>query len=216
MIEKEEFRKSIEEAIKNSKKRRFVQTVELILKLKDLDMRRPENRIRAEVELPRGRGKDVKIAFIGEGLLLEKAKELLGPENVYDKEQIEQMAKEKKRNLKKLAKRYYWFIIKADLLRQMAPLIAPVLGPRNKIPKPVATPEQLEAMVKHLQRTVRVDSKRNPVLQLPIGTEVMSLDDLAENAYAAYSALVSRLPNKEYNVEHVYVKLTMGPAIRVR
>jgi large subunit ribosomal protein L1 len=216
MIEKEEFRKSIEEAIKNSKKRRFVQTVELIMKLKDLDMRRPENRIRAEIELPKGRGKNVKIAFIGEGLLLEKAKELLGPENVYSKEQIEQMAKEKKRNLKKLAKRYYWFIIKADLLRQMAPLIAPILGPRNKIPKPVATPEQLESMVNLLKRTVRVDSKRNPVLQLPIGTEAMSLDDLAENAYAAYNALVAKLPNKEYNVEHVYVKLTMGPAIRVR
>ncbi|NPA85868.1 MAG: 50S ribosomal protein L1 [bacterium] len=216
MLSKEDFRKALEEAINSAKKRRFVQSVELLMKLKDIDMRRPENRIRAEVELPKGRGKEVKIAFIGDGILAEKAAELLGKENVYTKEQIEKLAKEKKRNLKKLAKRYYWFLIKADLLRVLAPLIAPVFGPRNKIPKPVATPEQLESMVERLRKTVRVDSKRNPVLMLPIGTETMNLDDLAENAAAAYSQLVALLPHKEQNVEHVYVKLTMGPAVRVK
>jgi len=57
--------KSIQSLIEKSKKRRFKQTVELIINLKkEYDLNKSENRFTEYVELPKGRGKKIKIAKI--------------------------------------------------------------------------------------------------------------------------------------------------------
>ncbi|MEK6976930.1 MAG: 50S ribosomal protein L1, partial [Candidatus Hydrothermarchaeota archaeon] len=53
--------KAVEGLKTSSPKRKFRQSVDLALTLKELDMSKPENRINEELVLPNGRGKEVKV-----------------------------------------------------------------------------------------------------------------------------------------------------------
>lgn len=215
-LEKENFEEAVKKAIENKKERKFEQSLEMIITLKNIDLKKPENRVKLQITLPKGRGKELPIALIADTLIYEKGKELLGQENVYTKEDILKLHEQGKNKLKKLAKKYYWFIIKADLMKTLGPVIMPVLGPRSKIPQVVAVEQQLEPMINKLKNTIRVNSKMNPLLQAPIGTEKMSPEDLTENAIHVYRTIVDSLPQKELNVGKVYLKFSMSPSVEVK
>ena len=73
-MNKEQLQKAIEEVRKNSTKRNFKQSFDLIINLKNLDLKKPEHQIELFIPLPNSKGKPVKIcAFIGPELL-EQAK----------------------------------------------------------------------------------------------------------------------------------------------
>lgn len=55
-LNKELLIKKIKEAVEKGKKRRFKQSVELIVVLRGIDLNKPENRINLLVELPHPRG----------------------------------------------------------------------------------------------------------------------------------------------------------------
>ena len=46
----------IEDALKSDKERKFVETIEVAINLRDVDLQNPQKRINAEVALPHGRG----------------------------------------------------------------------------------------------------------------------------------------------------------------
>ena len=52
VVQREALLKKIDEALKSGKKRRFRQSVELIVVLRGIDLSKPENRINLLVELP--------------------------------------------------------------------------------------------------------------------------------------------------------------------
>ncbi|MEM4765993.1 MAG: 50S ribosomal protein L1, partial [Nitrososphaerota archaeon] len=57
--------KAMEKARQAGKPRNFKQSIELIVNLQDIDLKKPENRIYEVVELPHGRGgKPAKICLI--------------------------------------------------------------------------------------------------------------------------------------------------------
>ncbi|HIJ16791.1 MAG TPA: 50S ribosomal protein L1, partial [Thermoplasmata archaeon] len=57
-----------------SKKRNFVESVELAVNLKDIDLSNPKNRIQEEIMLPKGRGRQVKVGVFGSSEMAMKAK----------------------------------------------------------------------------------------------------------------------------------------------
>lgn len=57
-----------------SKKRNFIQSVELLINLRDIDPKKPEGKIQEAVELPYPVGKLGKICVIASGELAFKAK----------------------------------------------------------------------------------------------------------------------------------------------
>src|SRR5664280_1974665 len=71
---KQEILEAVKKAKEESKPRNFTQSVDVVITIKDLDVKKPENRIEEEVFLPNGRGKDVSIVFIAEGELALQAK----------------------------------------------------------------------------------------------------------------------------------------------
>jgi hypothetical protein len=68
-------RSSIEvvtEALGKSPERKFSETVEVAINVKDLDLTVPKNRLEDEIPLPNGRGKTVKVAVFGSPELCQK------------------------------------------------------------------------------------------------------------------------------------------------
>jgi large subunit ribosomal protein L1 len=204
---------AVKEAKARAKPRNFTQTVEMAVNLKDIDLRKPENRFKLEVVLPHGRGKEPKIAVIADGAVAEAAKKL--GLDVISGEQLEELAKSP-REARKLAKRYDFFIAAAPLMPKIGKYLGRYLGPRNKMPQVVPpTMTNLEPIVARLKKTVRIQLKNNPVIHAPIGTEDMDDEKLAENAEAVLNAIINKLERGENQIKSVYIKTTMGPAVKV-
>ncbi len=204
---------AVKEAKARAKPRHFTQTVELAVNLRDIDLKKPENRFKLEVVLPNGRGKEPKIAVIADGAVAEAAKKL--GLDVISGEQLEELAKSP-REARKVAKRYDSFIAAAPLMPKIGRYLGRYLGPRNKMPQVVPpTMTNLEPILNRLKRTIRVQLKNNPVVHAPVGTEDMDEDKLAENAEAVLNAVMGKLERGENQVKSVYIKTTMGPAVKV-
>ncbi|CAD5243815.1 50S ribosomal protein L1 [Thermococcus camini] len=212
-FDRQKFVEAVKEAKARAKPRNFTQTVEVAVNLKDIDLRKPENRFKLEVVLPHGRGKEPKIAVIADGAVAEAAKKL--GLDVISGEQLEELAKSP-REARKLAKNYDFFLAAAPLMPKIGRYLGRYLGPRNKMPQVVPpTMTNLEPIVARLKRTVRLQLKNNPVVHARIGTEDMDDEKLAENAEAVLNAIINKLERGENQVKSVYVKTTMGPAVKV-
>ncbi len=207
-------KQAIEKAKSDSKKRNFIQSLELIVNFKKVDFKKPENRINVTAVLPKGRGKKIKVAaIVGDELMVEAKKYA---DKVITKEELATLAKNKK-EAKRIAKKYDFFIAQTDLMAEVGKVLGQILGPKGKMPRPVPPTAKLGAMLESMQKNVLIKMKGKflPTVQSVIGTEEMSVDDLHANASSVLEAIKNKLPNREGNIKSVYVKTTMGKSIKV-
>jgi len=208
----ENFVKAVDEAKKTAKPRRFVQSYELIIKLKDVDTKQPENRFSELVALPCPPARKLsKVAVIADGDMALKAREA-GADLVITREELEKIAGSKK-EAKKIARSFDAFLAQADLMPLVGRLIGRYLGPRGKMPQPVPSSADLKALIDRVKRSVRVRLRDQPLIMCRVGTEDQSPKEVAENAMTVLNFILNRF--KPQNIERVYVKLTMGPPVRV-
>lgn len=204
---------AIEKAIQGSRERKFKESVELAINLKDIDLKIPKNRIEEEILLPNGRGKEIKIGVFGSGELAIKAKK--AADTVIQPEQIEEFADDK-RAARKFANNHTFFIAEAPLMPTIGKRLGVFLGPRGKMPKPVPPSADPAPMIKNLRNTVKLRSKENKTFHTMVGTKDMGAEKLAQNIDAVLNRLVSKLERGDMNIASIYVKTTMGPPVRLR
>ena len=213
LVEKDKLEKSIEEAIKNGKKRNFVETVEMAVNLRNVDMKKPENRIDAVVNLPHGLGKPRKVGVFARGDTALKAREA-GADAVITPEEIDELAKDKRR-AKKLANSIDFFIAEAPLMPEIGRKLGPVLGPRGKIPQPIPPLADPKPFIERLRNSVKIRTRDKTTFHAPIGTENMDVEKLAENAMEILKVVENKYDNPSQVVKSINGKKTMGPAVRV-
>ncbi|ADG13666.1 50S ribosomal protein L1 [Methanocaldococcus infernus] len=212
-MDREAILQAVKEARQLAKPRNFVQSFEFIATLKEVDMRKPENRIRAEVVLPHGRGKEAKIAVVGTGDLIKQAEEL--GLTAIRKEEIEELGKNK-RQLRKLAKAHDFFIAQADLMPLIGKYWGVILGPRGKMPKPVPANANIKPLVERLKKTVVINTRDKPYFQVLVGNEKMSDEQIVDNIEAVLDVVKKKYEKGLYHIKDAYVKLTMGPAVKIK
>jgi large subunit ribosomal protein L1 len=210
---KQEILEAVKKAKEESKTRNFTQSVDVVITIKDLDVRKPENRIDEEVFLPNGRGKPVKIAFIADGELALLAKNA-GADLVISKAELEEMGKDRK-EAKKMANRHDFFVAQADMMPLVGRFLGPVLGPRKKMPKPVPASAKPEPLMEKLKGTVKVRIKDQPVVQALVGSQEMGDEEIADNIEAVLGVLDQKLEKGRNQIKSMYVKTTMGRIARV-
>ncbi|KZX11426.1 50S ribosomal protein L1 [Methanobrevibacter filiformis] len=209
----QEILEAVKKAKDESKPRNFTQSIDVIINIKDLDVRKPENRFDEEVSLPKGRGKDVKIGFIADGELAVSAKSA-GIDLVITKEGLEEIGKDRKQ-AKKLANQYDFFVAQADMMPLVGRFLGPVLGPRKKMPKPVPAGIKVEPLIARLQSTVKIGVKSQATIQTLVGVQTMSDDDIAENIDAVLTVLDHNLEKGRNQIKSMFIKTTMGSVVRV-
>lgn len=210
---KQEILEAVKKAKEESQPRNFTQSVDVVITIKDLDVKKPENRIDEEVLLPNGRGKDVKIVFIADGELALQAKNA-GADMVINKGELEEMGKDRK-EAKKIANRHDFFVAQADMMPLVGRFLGPVLGPRKKMPKPVPATIKPEPIMERLKSTVKVRIKDQPVIQALVGTQDMDDELIADNIEAVLVVLDQKLEKGRNQIKTMYVKTTMGPVSKV-
>jgi len=206
---------AIEKAKKAGKPRNFKQSMELIINIKDIDLRKPENRIYEVIELPHGRGgKPSKICVIAGPALASEAKKIPEIDRVIEREELEALIGNK-RLAKKIASQYDFFLVEPTLMGLAARALGAALGGRGKRPQPIPKGANLADLAKSLKKSVAINVRKNPQAMCLIGTEDMDSKALAENAATVLSKIAGRLERKLKNIEAVYVKKTMGEAVKV-
>jgi large subunit ribosomal protein L1 len=96
----EEIIKAVSEALEKAPERKFTESVELAINLKDVDLSNPKNRITEEIILPKGRGRDVKVGLFGTPEMMAKARDVA--DMVFSAEEIPKLAEEKSETKKKV------------------------------------------------------------------------------------------------------------------
>ncbi|MDO5827378.1 MAG: 50S ribosomal protein L1 [Methanobrevibacter sp.] len=204
---------AVKEAKEQAKPRNFTQSIDVIINLKDIDVRRPENRFNEELALPNGRGKPIKIGVIADGELAVSAKNA-GIDLVISKDDLQEFGKDRKA-AKKVANSVDSFIAQADMMPLVGRFLGPVLGPRNKMPKPVPASAKIEPLLERVGSTIKVGIKNQPSIQILVGTQDMSDEDLAENIEAVLAILDRHLEKGRNQIKSMYIKTTMGSVVRV-
>jgi large subunit ribosomal protein L1 len=205
---------AVQKAIEESKKlnRKFKQSVDVVINLKNIDMNDAKNRIEDEVMLPHGRGVEAKLALFASGDLALKSKTHV--DLLIKPEEIEELAKDKKK-FKKIADEYDFFIAEAPLMPTIGKTLGIILGPRGKMPKPVPPTIDIANMAKSMRKTVKIRSKTTKTIHATVGREEMNEQHIADNIDAILKRLEGKLERGKLNIGSVYVKTSMGPPMRI-
>ena len=209
----QEILEAVKKAKEESRPRNFTQSIDVVINIKDLDVKKPENRFDEEVFLPNGRGKGIKIAVIADGELAIQA-ESAGADLVINKADLEELGKDRKQ-AKKMANEYTFFVAQADMMPQVGRFLGPVLGPRKKMPKPVPATIKPDPVLERLSNTVKVRIKDQPVIQAIVGSQDMDDELIADNVEAVLGVLDRNLEKGRNQIKSMYIKTTMGPVTRV-
>lgn len=216
-LSKENIIKTIEALKKDSKKRNFSQTIDLIITLKNLDIKKTENQVDFFATLHHSKGKAAKVcALVGPELKEEASKNM---DKAILADDFVKYAK--KSELKKLARDYDFFVAQANIMPKVAQAFGKVLGPKGKMPNPkagcVVPPKAaLKPLHERLQKTVRLKAKTALMIQTIVGNESMKDEEVIDNIMTVYKQLVHHLPNEENNIKEVLVKLTMSKPLKVK
>ena len=208
----EEFLREIREAKERAKKRNFLQTWDLAISLKNVDLKKPENKLNLEFPLPEGRGKESKVIFIVDNLLPEAKKTSA---LVITKNELEKLGKEKKK-LKKYAEEYEWWFCEAPLMPTVGKTLGIVLGPRGRMPKPIPPKGSVQPFVEMSKKLVKIRLRDSPVIHVSVGTENMKEEQIMKNILAVMNFVKEKLPKGKANMKNACVKLTMGPPVKLK
>lgn len=197
----------IDDALKylreNSKQRKFAQSVDIIINLKNIDLKKPENKFSKEVLLPNGRGKEISVGIISDKV-----------SGAVTKTDIETFEKDKKK-LKQFTKQYDFTIAEAPLMPLVGKVLGRYLAPRGKMPKLLPPGRNPQMMVDELKNSVRIRVRDSPTIQVLAGSEEMSDAQLKENIDKILDEVNKSLPKGKNQVKDIHIKMTMGKPVKL-
>ena len=207
---------SIEEAVSralsDSPDRNFRETVDLAINLRDLDLADPNNRVDESIVLPSGTGQDTRIVVFAEGETALRAEDVA--DDVLDSDDLEDLGDDDDA-AKDLADETNFFIAEANMMQDIGRYLGTVLGPRGKMPTPLQPDDDVVETVNRMKNTVQVRSGERRTFHTRVGAEDMETDGIADNIDVILRRLFTDLEKGPQNIESVYVKTTMGPAVEV-
>ena len=212
-MDKELIASTLKKIKENSPKKNFKQSIDLIINLKGLDLKKPEHQINMFVALHYDTGKKISICAFVDADMETKAKEVCDEVILVD-----QFNRFKgKADIKKLTNKHDFFIAQASIMPKVATVFGRFLGPRGKMPNPklgsvLPTNANIKPLYDKLKNTVSLVTKNEPTIKCKVGIEDMNDDAVIDNVLTVYNSVVPKLPNEKHNVKSAMLKLTMGPA----
>ena len=203
---------AVSRALGDSPDRNFRETVDIAVNLRDLDLADPNNRVDESIVLPSGTGQDTRIVVFAEGETALRAEDVA--DEVLDGGDLEDLGDDDNA-AKDLADETDFFIAEANLMQDIGRYLGTVLGPRGKMPTPLQPDDDVVETVNRMKNTVQVRSGERRTFHTRVGAEDMDADAIADNIDVILRRLFTDLEKGPQNIDTVYVKTTMGPAVEV-
>lgn len=209
----QQFAEMAKEARAKSKKRGFNQSFDLVVTLRNIDIKKHDININDVVYLAHKFSNKPSVCVFAGGDLALRAKRG-GADRVIEPAELDKNATDK-RELRKIAKGYSFFLSETTLMAKIGKTLGQFLGPKGKMPAPLPPNAPVENMIKRFRSAVRVRSRGQLAVACKVGDESLSDEEVAENVSAIFSAIERRLPSAENNIGKVMLKLTMAEPVTV-
>jgi large subunit ribosomal protein L10Ae len=213
-------RETVVEAIKDmlkfskeTKKREFLETIELQISLKNYDPVK-DKRFSGNWRLPVPPRPAYSVCILGDAKHEQEAKAAKLP--ILTEEDLKKLNKNKKA-IKKLANQYDAFLASASLIRKIPRIMGPGLNKAGKFPSPLGNNDDIPSKVEDQKATIKfqLKSKKTLCMGVAVGNVDMTEAAILENITSSANYLVSLLPKNWQQIKRLYIKSTMGPAFRV-
>jgi len=204
---KDDLQKALEE-LRKLEKRKFEQTVDLIINLQKFDPRK--NSLNLFVSLPHKIKQKKVCAF------LESKNDAV---ETITKDEFKRYSDKGK--LKKLVKKYDFFIAQASVMANVATVFGKVLGPAGKMPSPQlgilfdVNDKTIEDLKQKINNSLKIRTKESSI-KVPIGKENMIDKDIIENVISVYETIFKNLPRGKENVKNIEIKFTMTKPQKIK
>jgi len=204
---------AVSRALDESPPRNFRETVDLAVNLRDLDLNDPAKRVDESIVLPSGTGQETQIIVFAEGETALQAEDVA--DEVLSGDDLEDLGDDSDA-AKDLADETDFFVAEADLMQDIGRYLGTVLGPRGKMPTPLQPDDDdVVETVNRMKNTVQVRSRDRRTFHTRVGADDMPEEDIASNIYVIIRRLEANLEKGPLNLDSIYVKTTMGPAVEV-
>jgi large subunit ribosomal protein L10Ae len=195
------------------KKRKFTETIELQIALKNYDPVR-DKRFAGVIKLPHVPRERFRVCVLGTDKDCDDAKKANIPcLGVAD---LTKLNKNKKL-VKQLANSADAFIASSTLIRKIPRLLGPGLNKAGKFPSVITTNETLSENVDIVKCSVKfqLKSKKTTCMGCGVGNVALTQEQNVTNIMLSVNFLVSLLPKNWQQIKRLYLKSTMGPSHRV-
>ncbi|MEO7655329.1 MAG: 50S ribosomal protein L1 [Sphingomicrobium sp.] len=195
--------------VKTNATAKFDETVEIALNL-GVDPRHADQMVRGVVSLPKGTGKDVRVAVFAKGDKAEEAKkagaEVVGAEDLMESIQAGKIDFDR--------------VIATPDMMGIVGRLGKVLGPKGLMPNPklgTVTPNVAEAVKEAKSGQVEFRVEKAGIVHAGIGKASFPEADLKANFNAFVDAIVKAKPSgtKGKFVKKLSVSSTMGPGVKI-
>lgn len=210
MINEAQLTKMITDAKSSDKDRKFTQSVEMIIVLKDIDVKKGFA-MNETIQLPKTSA-PATVCVMASGDMGLKAKSAKA-DKVISTEELERLGANK-RESRKFINKYDFFLADTKLMPVVGKVLGQLLGPRGKMPIPVPYDAPIESFLQRFRSSIRVKVKSSLGMSCKIGDEAMADADLAANAHAVINAIEKKLPSGDKNIKKIFVKTTMGKIVK--
>ena len=195
--------------VKQNATSKFDETVEVAMNL-GVDPRHADQMVRGVVSLPKGTGKDVRVAVFAKGDKADEAR--AAGADVVGAEDLMQTIQEGNIDFERV-------IATPDMMGVVGRL-GKVLGPKGLMPNPklgTVTPNVGEAVKAAKSGQVEYRVEKAGIIHAGIGKASFSEDDLKENFSAFVDAVIRSKPSgaKGKFVKKIAVTSTMGPGVKI-
>ena len=211
----EKMRAAITQMLAGKKDRKFVETVDLQIGLKDYDPNK-DKRFAGSVRLPYIPRPRLKVCVIADANHIDKCKaaniEFIDAEAL--KKKIDPSDK-KGKELKKWAKKFKLLFISESLVRQLPKLGGPFLTKWGKFPTVVQTNDDVRVKIEEGLQTVKFQLKKVLCLGVAVANVAMSEEQTRQNLNMSINYLVSLLKKGWNNIKSLYIRTTMGSPVKL-
>ena len=189
------------------KKRNFVETVEVQVTLKNYDPQR-DKRFSGTFRLPSIPRPNLKCCMLGNAAHCEQADRIGVPHMSVD--DLKKLNKNKKL-VKKLAKKYDFFMASDNMIKQIPRLLGPGLTKAGKFPTLLSSGDDMQEKIDEVKSTIKFQMKKVMCLNVAVGNVEMEKQQIIVNTQLAANFLASLLKKQWQNIGQMYIKSTMGP-----
>ena len=204
---KQDLQKALVE-LRKEKERKFNQTLALVINLQKFDQRKNSVNLIASIPF---KVKDKKICAF---LETENKNATTITGNSFKKYSD-------KKELKKLVKKFDFFIAQASVMPKVASTFGRVLGPAGKMPSPQlgiivnADEKTISELKKKINNSVKIKTKEASI-KLAVGKQSMKDEEIIENVLSIYNALLKELPRDKENIKNIELKFTMTKPAKIQ
>ncbi|WP_341821137.1 50S ribosomal protein L1 [Wolbachia endosymbiont (group A) of Myopa testacea] len=189
---------------------KFNESVDIAVNL-GVDSRKSEEQVRGTVVLPKGIGKNIKVAVFAQDKHLLEA-EKAGADIAGGEDLVEEIKKGRKLDVD-------WCIITPDFMAKITP-IAKVLGAKGLMPNPkfgTVTSNIAEAIKTIKSGQIKFRTDKNSVIHGKLGNIKFDIDDLLENLKAFLKVIKDNKPISAKGIyfKGVFLNSTMGEAYKI-